>query len=221
MCQRDGEQLQRRPVTVEVQRHDEPLQVHAVPQQIEEHRNRQAPGALPPQLAQPVQVRAAAPAPEQAAPVQQQQLGRKEQRFRQRELLRQQQRTSRAQARQEKAQREARQKAQKREAKQMAAAKLRMDDMIRTMRERPIPGQAATDYEAAQPLDKYADRGAYLERVILTQIKDEALSRYLLGEVRNYERVAAQDHDQRLHDFEFRQRCIPLYLRDVLHQELP
>ncbi|MBU5435514.1 hypothetical protein [Pseudoflavonifractor sp. MSJ-37] len=217
MCQREGEQLQQRPATVEIHRQEDPVQVHAAPQQIEEHRNWQAHGALPPQLAQPVRVQAAAPAPAQAGPVQQRQLSRKEQRTRQREVRRQQRQEAKAQARQA----EARRKAQREEAKQMAAAKLRMDQMIRTMREQPIPGQPATDYEAARPLNKYADRGAYLERVILTQIKDEALSRYLLGEVRNYERVAAQDHDQRLHELEFRQRCIPLYLQDVLHQEMP
>lgn len=207
MSKTDQAQLQQEQANI--QQHEDPaqVQVQAAPQQVQAAPQQAQQQELPAQFVQPGPIQAA-PAQEQAAPVQQRQLGRKERR---------------AQARRERRQREARVREQVRQvreqARQLAAAKLTMDQMVKTMRENPAPGLPS--YESVRPLDQYADRGAYLERVVLSQLRDEALSRYLLGEIRGFERVASMDLDRQRHDFEFRQRCVPLYFREVLHQEVP
>lgn len=207
MSKTDQAQLQQEQANI--QQHEDPAQVQAqaAPQQVQAAPQQAQQQELPAQFVQPGPIQAA-PVQEQAAPVQQRQLGRKERR---------------AQARQERRQREARVREQVRQAqeqaRQLAAAKLTMDQMVKTMRENPAPGLPS--YESVRPLDQYADRGAYLERVVLSQLQDENLSRYLLGEIRQYEKLARFDLDQQQNDFEFRQRCIPLYYQEVLHQEVP
>ena len=209
MSKTDQAQLRREQEQANIQQHEDPAQVQAqaAPQQVQAAPQQAQQQELPAQFVQPGPIQAA-PAQEQAAPVQQRQLGRKERR---------------AQARQERRQREARVREQVRQvreqARQLAAAKLTMDQMVKTMRENPAPGLPS--YESVRPLDQYADRGAYLERVVLSQLQDEDLSRYLLGEIRQYEKLARLDLDQQQNDFEFRQRCIPLYYQEVLHQEVP
>ena len=166
--------------------------------------HRQAAEAPQPQFAQPVNIQGAAPAPEMAGQAQQQQLSRKE-RWKQ----------ERKAAKQEKAEEKQRQK----EAKRMAAAKVQVDKLVQQMRDNPIPGQAATDYAGMRPTETFSDKGEYLERVILTQIQDEWQARELLTEVRTFMHHA-EIFDKAIQDFRFRQQNVPVYIEDVLHQQV-
>ena len=166
--------------------------------------HRQAAAVPQQQFAQPVNIQGTAPAPEMAEPVQQQQLSRKE-RWKQ----------DRNAAKQEK---EAEKKRQEK-AKRMAAAKVQVDKLVQQMRQNPIPGQAATDYDGLRPTETFSDKGDYLERVILTQIQDEWQARELLTEVRTFMHHAEM-FDKAVQDFRFRQQNVPVYIEDVLHKQV-
>ena len=167
--------------------------------------HRQNAAAPQQQFAQPVNIRGAAPAPEMAEPAQQQKLSRKA-RWKQ----------ERGAAKQEK---EAEKQRQER-AKRMAAAKVQVDKLVQQMKQNPIPGQAATDYEGMRPTELFVEKGEYLERVVLTQIQDERLARELLDEVRVFKQHAVL-FDKASHDFRFRNNNVPVYIEDVLHQQVP
>ena len=167
--------------------------------------HRQVAEAPQQQFAQPVNIQGAAPAPEMAEPVQQQQLSRKARWKQEREAARQEKEAEKQ--RQEKARR-------------MAAAKVQVDKLVQQMREHPIPGQAATDYNGMRPTETFSDKGEYLERVVLTQIQDLRLARELLDEVRVFKQHAAL-FDKASHDFRFRNNNVPVYIEDVLHQQVP
>lgn len=166
---------------------------------------RQAEAAPQQQFAQPVNIEGAAPAPEMAEPVQQQQLSRKARWKQEREAAKQEKEAEKQ--RQEKARR-------------MAAAKVQVDKLVQQMRENPIPGQAATDYNGMRPTETFSDKGEYLERVVLTQIQDERLARELLDEIRVFKQHAVI-YDKAAHDFRFRNNNVPVYIEDVLHQQVP
>lgn len=203
------EQLQRQQqsMTFETQQ-GEPVFAQEEPQQVQEqlqeHREQ-----LPEQFEQP-QIQGIAPAPELVQPVQQRQLNRKERRNLERQQRRQRSEEEHARRQQE----EAREKAARQKRKKMAAAKLQMDKLEKKMRKSHIPGDPATDYEAARPKDSYVAKSADLERLILNNVTDEERCRELLGSLREYEQEAAK-YDQKRHDMEFRQKCIPLYAEKV------
>lgn len=174
-----------------------PQQIMAAPEQMEV--------AAGQRFAQPVNVRAAAPAPEVAQMPRQQQMSRKEMRARRKEA--------------EKRAKEA-EKRRREEAKRRAETKIYVDNLVAQMKANPIPGEDATDYQKMRPTELFSNRAEYLERVVLTQIGDERKARALLDEVHTLSHQAAI-YDQAAHDFRFRNQNVPVYIEDVLRQKVP
>ena len=100
-------------------------------------------------------------------------------------------------------------------------ARLLIDDLTKQLKDHPsVAYREDLSYLAFKPTLLLAPDAEELERVVLTEIKDVALARELLGKVQAVS-LEADEYDRLSWEARFRQQCVPFYIEDILKKKVP